>query len=131
MNTQYLRDVYQDEYKKNLIKKGLEYLLELNNIKETDIKKEDIITMFINMSSQSNGILDLKKSIKIINKPVQIYLHRLDKIEKFLEPIILTKEKLNKITFILSQSSLEGYTKYSFLETWIIKNDIKNFVIFD
>ena len=45
------------------------------------------------MSCQSDGIIKFYKTDddKIIDKFVQIYLHRLHAIEKFLEPIILTK----------------------------------------
>jgi len=132
MSNMYLRDSFQEEYEKNINNKINEILLDLKEAtKNTVLNNEKVIIVFINMSCQSNGILDFKKNNYLIDKPVQLYLHRLDIIEKFLEPIILTKEKLEQITFILSHSRLEGYTKYSFLETWIIKNDIKNFKIFD
>ena len=132
MSNMYLIDAFQEEYEKKIINNTNKILLELKEAtKNIVLNNETIIIVFINMSCQSNAILDFKKNNNVINKPIQLYLHRLDTIEKFLEPMILTKEKLEEITFILSQSSLEGYTKYSFLESWIKKNDIKNFKIFD
>jgi hypothetical protein len=48
------------------------------------------------MSIQCIGIIDFMKDNKLDNQIVQIYLHRLTHVEKFLNPILLTKETRNK-----------------------------------
>lgn len=85
------------------------------------------------MSCQSNGILNFEKTTnsKILNKPIQIYLHRLNSTEKYLKPIIITNSYLHKLYNVLSSLKLEGYTKYKKIQLWIIENNIKNYIIFD
>ena len=95
-------------------------------------KKDKIIHVFINMSSQSNAIIDfLKTRDNLLNCKIQIYLHKLKYIEKFLEPITLTRDIRDKIFNVIAKSKKDGYTIYEKLTEWILNNNIKNYVIFD
>lgn len=102
-------------------------------MKNIEIDKKEIISVIIDMSCQSDGIIKFGETdnIIIINKPIQIYLHRLNSTEKYLKPIIITNSYLHKLYNVLSSLKLEGYTKYKKIQLWIIENNIKNYIIFD
>ena len=93
-------------------------------------KKDKIIHVFINMSSQSNAIIDfLKTRDNLLNCKIQIYLHKLKYIEKFLEPITLTRDIRDKIFNVIAKSKKDGYTIYEKLTEWILNNNIKNYLV--
>jgi hypothetical protein len=83
------------------------------------------------MSIQCIGIIDFMKDNKLDNQIVQIYLHRLTHVEKFLNPILLTKETRNKISSIISRMIMDGYTLYDDLIKWISDSNIEIYVIYN
>ena len=82
------------------------------------------------MSIQCIGIIDFMKDVKLDNQLVQIYLYRLTCIEKFLNPILLTKDTRYKISCVISNMKMDGYTLYDDLIKRISNLDIVNYIIY-
>lgn len=129
----YATNLYQNQFELSIKKENEQFKVDLqNNFLKINIITDEIISVIIDMSCQSDGIIKFSKSdyIKIIDKPVQIYLHRIDTIEKCLEPIILTNENKYKLYRIISSLKFDGYTEQSVLDEWLIKNNINQYVYY-
>jgi hypothetical protein len=133
MSILYLVDGNADEIEKQNRIQNIQYYQELREEikKNQELKEPNINSVFINMSIQNIGIIYFMKDNKLENQMVQIYLHRLTHIEKFLNPILLTKEIRNKISSIISRMKMDGYTLYDDLIKWISESNIVNYVIYN
>jgi hypothetical protein len=133
MSILYLVDGNADEIEKQNRIQNIQYYQELREEikKNQELKEPNINSVFINMSIQNIGIIYFMKDNKLENQMVQIYLHRLTHIEKFLNPILLTKEIRNKISTIISRMKMDGYTLYDDLIKWISESNIVNYVIYN
>jgi hypothetical protein len=130
INTLYLVDSNAAELETQVHIKNLQYYQELIE-KTKKIQKEiNINSIFINMSMQCIGIIDFMKDNKLDNQIVQIYLHRLTHIEKFLNPILLTKDTRYKILCVISNMKMDGYTLYDDLIKRISDSNIVNYIIY-
>ena len=130
INTLYLVDSNAAELETQVHIKNLQYYQELIE-KTKKIQKEiNINSIFINMSMQCIGIIDFMKDNKLDNQIVQIYLHRLTHIEKFLNPILLTKDTRYKISCVISNMKMDGYTLYDDLIKRISDPNIVNYIIY-
>ena len=130
INTLYLVDSNAAELETQVHIKNLQYYQELIE-KTKKIQKEiNINSIFINMSMQCIGIIDFMKDVKLDNQLVQIYLYRLTCIEKFLNPILLTKDTRYKISCVISNMKMDGYTLYDDLIKRISDSNIVNYIIY-
>ena len=128
----YAINIHHKQFESTIKKESDKFLVELYNEFQKVKKSNEIIPVIIDMSIQSDGIINFNETndVKIIDKPIQIYLHKLQTIEKFLEPIILTKENKYKLYRIISRLKFDGYTEQSVLDEWIKNNNINQCVIF-
>ena len=133
MSILYLVDSNADEIEKQAQVKNIQYYQELieDSKKIYELNEPDINSIFINMSVQAIGIINFMKDDKFDNQIVQIYLHRLTYIEKFLNPILLTEESRNKISSIISRMKMDGYTLYDDLIKWITESYKKDYIIYN
>lgn len=133
MSILYLVDGNADEIEKQNRIQNVRYYQELQEEtkKFQELKEPNINSVFINMSMQSIGIIDFMKDNKLENQIVQIYLHRITHVEKFLNPILLTEESRNKISSIISRMKMDGYTLYDDLIKWISESNIEEYIIYN
>ena len=131
MNTLCLVDSNIAEIEKQFHIKNIQYYQELKEKNKIFSDNEpNINSIFINMSMQCIGIIDFMKDVKLDNQLVQIYLYRLTCIEKFLNPILLTKDTRYKISCVISNMKMDGYTLYDYLIKRISNLDIVNYIIY-
>ena len=127
INTLYLVDSNATELETQVHIKNFQYYQELIE-KTKKIQKEiNINSIFINMSIQCIGIIDFMKDVKLDNQLVQIYLYRLTCIEKL---ILLTKDTHYKISCVISNMKMDGYTLYDDLIKRISDSNIVNYIIY-
>jgi hypothetical protein len=127
-------NAWQAEHELYMKKLNDTYLLELEKeVANTYIPDVgQIIPVIIDMSVQFNGVINFgKKSDNLLSKPIQIYLHRLKSVDKFLSPIILTVENRDKLRFVIANLNSEGHTLNTFLDKWIKDNNIQHYVNFE
>lgn len=63
MSSLYLVDIYQKDFEEYIKQQNQRFIIELQEeMKNVKINQLDIIPIFINMSSQSNGIIDFRKT---------------------------------------------------------------------
>lgn len=120
----------QDEYNKNkkqIINNKIE---EMSN----NIFCENIIeyNIFINMSTQSNGYVNLiNDKKKYLNKKIRLYFHKLKSIDRICDIDIKDNNDLQLLIDIIMYSDFDYYTPMiDVINRYIEQNNIINHVIY-
>jgi hypothetical protein len=118
----YVGLAHEIDYKKT----GLLYIEELkSNIVETN----DYITVFINMSYQSNGYSNFIRDNNLINKYIKIYALKRSGIEYLFGPVYV--DNLDKISIAIGSLKFDYYTDYmEVIHKYIKNNNIDNYLIY-
>jgi hypothetical protein len=141
MATNYVGDPYMQKFMsecKESAESNLEKYKNDNNNFNCNTNNEDNsdehLNIFINFSQNSNSFVnflhDDKK--KFINKTIKIYLLRMNGIiEKFIGPLYVDDEELNKIYSTLGFMKFDYNTDYiDTIKKYISDNSIKNYYIY-
>ena len=104
----------------------------MSNISNIFHIDNNIIHMFINKSSQSNGYINLiKEKDKYIGKKIRLYFHKLSKIEKICDIEIKNNDIITLLIDIILYTDFDYYTPMiDNIYSYINDNNIKEYVIY-
>ncbi len=124
----YMIDPNAEELAKKSYNDGLLFLEEL---KSDIIDTNDYLTIFINMSYQSNGYSNFIRDNSIINKNIKIYFLKKAGIEYLFGPLYVDCNKLFKIHSAIGSCKFDYYTDYfEVIDNYIKNNNIHNYLIY-
>jgi hypothetical protein len=121
------------ENKEKIAKNHFE-ILKNDKIEPQNLINKDILSIFINFSTNSNSYVNFlhDDQNKFLNKYIKIYFLRKNSvIEEFIGPLFVTQDKLNKIYSIIGHMNFDLNTGYlDVLHNYIKVNNVKNHFIY-
>ena len=128
MSTNYLINL---EYEELIKKYNANSVLYFEELKSDVVNTNNYLTVFINISQQSNGFVNFMKDKTIINKYIKIYLLKKTGIEYLYGPLYVDENKINKIYSSFGSIKFDYYTDYyEVIHNYITNNNIYNYLIF-
>jgi sugar-specific transcriptional regulator TrmB len=117
-----------NEYKNKL---KLEAIADIEYFKSINIEDTDDISIFINISMQSNGYINfINDCSKYIDKTITLYFHKKNSIERIFK-IFIKDNIIEKLKNIIFNIDFEYYTPMKiYIEKYIEENQIKNYIIY-